>query len=909
MPTLAIFFALFLIIGSVLGWVAFLKINSLRQQIDLLRKQVKSVSDRIDTLRQHGVLSDTAFDNDAVDEEKEIDSGDGVPVAASTKAELDAARDIAGADPWLGDSEQGSYVSSAKVASVTNTRGRTDSWFNALKDQWMIWLGGLSISLAGIFLVRYSIEQGLLGPMARVILGVGTGLGLHGAAEWLRRHNVGHYNAFAALAGGASITLYAALLAALLLYELLNPLVVFALLAVVSLLTMSLALVHGPVLAILGILGAYIVPLLVDTGSDSILGLYIYSLIITAAAILLMRRIYRPWLWAGMLSGSLGWWFVSTFSVQAEGYRGYYLAALAYLILAMPFGDWLLRGTAGKPAANESPQFPLTVSTGLIVLALGFGVSIEPSIQNAVFYWTPISVILLLAGGSRVSLRWIPIAALIVQLAAWFARGLESNGNLQLIGLPATDHSSFLFYAAWMTAVYCALSAFNYLNSRSSLWIATLVLTPLAWLSLSYLLVSDLVESVYWGTVAMVLGMAYLLVAWWRLKGSSGTEQDAENQVGLENQVGVENRIDAKNQLEEINTAWLITAGHFAYSLAVTIMVREATLTLALAAQVVSLTWLMRKFHLPQLDLLIKAVLGVIVARLTLNPWLLSYPQEIHWSLWTYGGSTALTAVACRLASDNQELRRWLEATTLHLLVLTLWAETRYWLYDGNIFAPRFELLEFAINTAVWSTLALVYHRRHQVSTTFRLWYRFSSRVLLLLSIASYALVLLPLNPIWGGRGVSSTPVFNELLLAYGYPIVISVLLYRFYESRFQRFFAYGASFTGFVFINLEIRHLWQGTVSLSPPAGNGELYTYTITWLVLAIVALLAGSIRYGKTVYKGGMALLMLVVAKIFLVDMADLEGLLRVTSFMGLGLSLLGLAYLYQRFNLAPNGSEKE
>lgn len=46
-----------------------------------------------------------------------------------------------------------------------------------------------------------------------------------------------------------------------------------------------------------------------------------------------------------------------------------------------------------------------------------------------------------------------------------------------------------------------------------------------------------------------------------------------------------------------------------------------------------------------------------------------------------------------------------------------------------------------------------------------------------------------------------------------------------------------------------------------------------------------------------------MMLVIGKIFLFDMADLEGLLRVASFMGLGLSLLGLAYLYQRFNLAP------
>jgi uncharacterized membrane protein len=44
--------------------------------------------------------------------------------------------------------------------------------------------------------------------------------------------------------------------------------------------------------------------------------------------------------------------------------------------------------------------------------------------------------------------------------------------------------------------------------------------------------------------------------------------------------------------------------------------------------------------------------------------------------------------------------------------------------------------------------------------------------------------------------------------------------------------------------------------------------------------------------------MGLLLVVVAKLFLADMAGLEGLWRVASFMGLGLSLLALAYLYQK-----------
>ena len=56
-----------------------------------------------------------------------------------------------------------------------------------IKDNWMIWLGGFCVALAGIFLAIYSIEQGLLGPTGRVMLGIVIGIALHIGAEYLRR--------------------------------------------------------------------------------------------------------------------------------------------------------------------------------------------------------------------------------------------------------------------------------------------------------------------------------------------------------------------------------------------------------------------------------------------------------------------------------------------------------------------------------------------------------------------------------------------------------------------------------------------------------------------------------------------------------------------------------------------------
>src|SRR5690606_21435279 len=63
---------------------------------------------------------------------------------------------------------------------------------------------------------------------------------------------------------------------------------------------------------------------------------------------------------------------------------------------------------------------------------------------------------------------------------------------------------------------------------------------------------------------------------------------------------------------------------------------------------------------------------SVVIARLTFNPWLFTYPTDIHWSLWTYGGATLFCALAAWRTDNSPALRRWLEAAALHLLVLTL---------------------------------------------------------------------------------------------------------------------------------------------------------------------------------------------------------------------------------------------
>jgi uncharacterized membrane protein len=126
----------------------------------------------------------------------------------------------------------------------------------------------------------------------------------------------------------------------------------------------------------------------------------------------------------------------------------------------------------------------------------------------------------------------------------------------------------------------------------------------------------------------------------------------------------------------------------------------------------------------------------------------------------------------------------------------------------------------------------------------------------------------------------------------------MAYLVYRYYDDRHRKLSGALAAVSALMFVSLQIRHLWQGAVDIELPTGDGELYSYSAAWLVIAAAAILFAGWRQRRDLYLSGMGLLLVVVAKLFLVDMAGLEGLWRVASFMGLGLSLLALAYLYQR-----------
>ena len=865
-----------LILGSILGWIAFGRTSRLERTLAAVEVRLADLERA--RRRAESAAARTATSNQPATPATQAATPTPNPVAApapAAPAPPDAAPPRAAREPHLLRSTKRQTPAPSFIERI----------FDNFRHNWMAWLGGISVALAGIFLVGYSIEMGYLGPTARILLAVIAGLVLHAAAEYLRRRTRIAHPAFAAMAGGASITLYAALLAALDLYGLLSPGLAFALLAIVSLATMALATVHGPLLAALGLLGAYIVPLLVVDNPGDIRIYLIYSLIVTTAGLFLIRFVYRLWLWLGTFGGALFWWLMALDYTAADGYLGYYLAAVAWLALAIPTSDWLLTRVPrdGDPATeslNLRGEVPVVLATVIACALAGFVSILDvgyTGVGTALLWWSPLVVVVLMAARSRDALALAPWVLMTLQLGAWLSGALDiTGGRAPFAGLRAVNEGDFLGYAIVTSALF---SLGTWLTRRgrpiAHLHASLIWLAPVLWLALAYLLVTDLSSRWEWAVATLTLGLIYIFFAGRRLA------REANDSLAI----------------------WPIVGGHFAYSLAAAMYFREASLSLALATQLISLAWLLRRFALSWLEWLIKGVLALVVLRLTFNPWMLTYPADVHWSLWTYGGAVLCCFFATRLVDEKLAIRRWLEAAALHLFVLFLGAETRYWLYDGDVFAAEFTLTEAAIDTALWGGLGISYFHRALNSTHLAGLYVVLSRVLMLLAIASYGLVLTALNPYFGVEPISPTPVFNILLLAYGAPVVVAIAAWFLYETRFRDFAASIAAVALFVFVSLEIRHLWHGALSQYLGTSSGEIYTYSAAWLVMAVCTMLAATALGSRKGYRAGMALLLFVIAKIFLYDMSGLEGLLRVGSFFGLGLALLGLAWLYQRTSRRP------
>ncbi|HPJ57122.1 MAG TPA: DUF2339 domain-containing protein, partial [Kiritimatiellia bacterium] len=167
------------------------------------------------------------------------------------------------------------------------------SWEFALATTWLIRLAVVVFVIGIGFFLKYSMDHGLLGPHARVVLSIFTGIAMLVAGTRLlgrAYHLLGQ-----GLLGGGFAVLYFSGFAAFSFYRLIGPLPAFAFMALVTLCAGLFAIRFNSLLvAVLGILGGYATPVLLSTGEPNFAGLFGYLLLLGLGVLGISRKRHWP---------------------------------------------------------------------------------------------------------------------------------------------------------------------------------------------------------------------------------------------------------------------------------------------------------------------------------------------------------------------------------------------------------------------------------------------------------------------------------------------------------------------------------------------------------------------------------------------------------------------------------------
>ncbi len=756
-------------------------------------------------------------------------------------------------------------------------------WEQALTQRWGIWAGAAALLLAGVFLVRTAVEAGWLGPAPRCAIAAVLGALLAAGAEALRRRSrpAGALadQAPAALAAGAVGVWMAGGYAAGPMYGLVPDLAAFVLMAAASFAGLAMSLRFGPLVAVVGLAAAFGTPLLVGADNPYAPGLFGYLLIVSAAAWAVVRL--TAWTWLGWAAAGGGAAWVAFFALS--GSRVDLWAPSLFVPAAAGLTLLLLPGAAlDHPVGRRLSWAPVLV-LGLAGLLLAV-LTGDPAARMGVLLLAPATVA---KGWAEPRLARLPqLAAGLVLLVlltwalpAWQPTGeaITIEGAVQAI-LPGPWAPAallpFLETAAAMAAWFAGAGLLLERRSPRPLpWSALAAAVPVLVLAAAYVQAGRFQPPAAWSAAALALAAGLTAAA------ALARREGSLPRAG-------------------VHAAGAVAA----LSMGLAIPLSDAWLTLAVALLLPALAWIEGAADVPMRRVAL-AIAVVVLARLVLNPWVLSYDvgslPVLNGLLLAYAvpaGCFALAAALFRRRADDLVVAV-LEAGALAFVAVLL-LQIHHAATRGALDAFETGFGEAAVQVDALGLLALgvawLDRRRPRAVLNWG-W-----RILGGLALAG-GVALVVLNPALTDADVGRLPLLNALLPAYAVPALLAILALRLTPAPRPALAAY-AAVAAFLWVTLQVRqafHPGRLSVIASGAMTDAESWSYSGAWLLLG-AALMAAALRTGRRPLRlAALALVGLVTAKVFLLDMAELQGLWRVLSFLGLGLSLIGLGAFYRRF----------
>jgi len=857
------------------------------------------------------------------------------PVEDVPKAAIEEVSEPESEEPALAarDTADAAEATAAPLASQMAAQGK-ESLESTIGARWAVWVGGIALALGAIFMVKYSIESGLLSPGVRLILAALFGLILIGAGEVIRRRIAPVLdNAFqnamipGVLTAAGVVALFGSTYAAHAIYGFIGPTPAFLILALISLATLGLSLLHGQALAGLGLLASMATPALIASNAPRPWILFGY-LVLTWLATLLASRL-RRWLIApSFANGLLSLWplLYITFSPAVD------LTPVTLSMLAMMAGTIFLwpdrypvseamNEDAVTARAEDTPPRPgagmewaafltrqplgmtltaavgaLTVSLCLITYSLQQGYPIV----DATFMFAAIVAAVAAFGAGRLQAAWATILSALVAvvgtsgvLTNWIA-GIETGSTNGTVSLEST----VLYEVLGLGALFVLIGAFflrrfaGQEKPYAALWSLVMAATPLAIATISFVNFGNWTVDWLHGLYGIGLALVLIALAEW---------QDRRGGEGLSMPTNI------------------LAVGSFAAAVfALHTLAHHATATILLP--VLGLVYLLagRLRNWPVLPWAMVAALVIAMGRIAWQPTIVD-PSELgttpvfNMLLAGYGIPAALAVLSAFITRHSQSprLRNALQALASFLVLLTIAILVRHAMNGGVLNDAVPTLGEQSIYTllAIGASATLMALDLSAASPVFR----YGGMALGVISVVMIlTLHLLGLNPFMTGESTGRISLFNLLLLAYLLPAVAYGGLALFARNRrpvpYVSMLAVAAAVVAFVwtplldgrFVHGECLPFWNGFI-------QGVLYSYSVVWLLIGLALLGLGARFEARSLRIASAVLVFIAVVKAFLIDMANLEGFLRALSFIGLGAVLIGIGLFYQKILTRKKATE--
>ena len=216
-----------------------------------------------------------------------------------------------------------------------------------LVGTWLARAGALAVLIGAAFAFKYAVDHGIIGPAARVAIGLAVALGFMVTGETGRRK--GWLLFSQAMAGGGIALAYLSILAGLHLYRLYGPGATFAALVTLTGLGVGLAIHHeSSGLILLSTAGGFLNPFLLGETGSSHLTLYLYALALDFAVLGLSFKRW-PWLDAVAFAGTQLILIAPNQTSGRSGLEATFISIFFIMFGALPFVRSVLReGTTGE---------------------------------------------------------------------------------------------------------------------------------------------------------------------------------------------------------------------------------------------------------------------------------------------------------------------------------------------------------------------------------------------------------------------------------------------------------------------------------------------------------------------------------------------------------------------------------